>query len=290
MGGAGQHGGQSQKGLKFRLAPTPSGFLHPGNLYNFMLTEAFRKALDGKLLLRIDDLDRSRFRPEFLSDVFRQLEALRIQPDEGPSGPEAFEAEWSQRHRLPLYFKALEAMKPKLYACTCSRKDWKSQANAYPGSCRNLGLAMDEPNRHWRMAVPKSASVRRLDLCGRQVDYPAALPEGDPILRNREGKPAYQLASIVDDLHFEVEAVVRGEDLRPSSGFQYWLAEHMEAKAYTGLRCWHHPLRLNARGEKLSKSSSTQGPMDLSRRELNQLEREARLEVEAALNRTAGGD
>lgn len=283
MGGAGQHGGQPQKGLKFRLAPTPSGFLHLGNLYNFVLTEAFRKALGGKLLLRIDDLDRSRFRPEFLSDVFRQLEVLGIQPDEGPSGPEVFEAEWSQKHRLPLYLEALEALKPQLYACTCSRKDWKSQGSAYPGSCQNLGLALDGPNRHWRMAVPKSAGLRRLDLCGRQVDYPATLPEGDPILRNREGKPAYQLASVVDDLHFEVEAVVRGEDLRPSSGFQYWLAERMEAKAYAGLRCWHHPLRLNAGGEKLSKSSSKQGPLDVSRRELNRLESEALAEVEAAL-------
>ncbi len=288
MGGAGQHGGQPQKGLKFRLAPTPSGYLHQGNLYNFLLTRAFCEALGGKLLLRIDDLDRSRFRPEFLADIFRQLEALGMQPDEGPSGPEVFEAEWSQRHRMPLYLEALEALKPKLYACTCSRKDWKSQGNAYPGSCRNLGLALDGSDRHRRMAVPKSAGIRRLDLSGQQVDYQAALPEGDPILRNREGKPAYQLASIVDDLHFEVEAVVRGEDLRPSSGFQYWLAEQMGAKAYAGLRCWHHPLRLNSRGEKLSKSSSTQGPMDLSRRALNQLEQEAGTELEAALRASKG--
>lgn len=282
-------------GMRFRLAPTPSGYLHEGNLYNFMLTEALRRAMGGTLLLRIDDLDRDRFRPAYLEDVFRQLDALGIVPDLGPSGPEDVDRHWSQRHRQGLYAEALDRLRPHLYACACSRSDWKRDAAGYPGLCRRKGLDLDGSGHHWRIHVPEDAQVRRTRLDGEPATYAAALPEGDPILRNREEKTAYQLASVVDDLHFGVQAVVRGMDLLPSSGFQYWLADRMRAEgnaalpdpaAYALVRCWHHPLMLDEQGNKQSKSTqspSSQGPLRLGRRELEALWRRAEQDAAVVL-------
>jgi glutamyl/glutaminyl-tRNA synthetase len=306
----------SRQGIRFRLAPTPSGYLHEGNLYNFLLNEAFRQALGGSLLLRIDDLDRARFRPVYLEDVFFQLDALGIAPDLGPSGPEEFERHWSQRHRQGMYEEALERLRPQFYACSCSRADWKGTAAGYPGHCRRKGLILGDPDMHWRIHVPEDAQVSRTLLNGSTQTYPAFLPEGDPILRNREGHIAYQLASVVDDLHFGVTAVVRGMDLLPSSGFQYWLADQLaermrvdadaqdavqirdnddaehaaslppDPSAYALVRCWHHPLALDGQGNKLSKStqsSASQGSLRMGRRELRELRSRADRDAAQAL-------
>lgn len=70
--------------LRSRIAPTPSGYLHIGNAYNFLLTEAIVRKANGSLRLRIDDLDAPRVRPEYLQDVFESLSWLGITPDEGP--------------------------------------------------------------------------------------------------------------------------------------------------------------------------------------------------------------
>ena len=74
--------------LKFRYAPTPSGFLHEGNICNFLLVWVLARASGGKILLRIDDLDRERFRKPYLEDIFRKLDSLGLDYDEGPAGPE----------------------------------------------------------------------------------------------------------------------------------------------------------------------------------------------------------
>lgn len=287
-----------QRPLLFRLAPTPSGFLHIGNLYNFLLTDAFRQSLGGRLLLRIDDLDRTRFRPAYLQDIFRHLQALGITPDLGPSGPDDFERHWSQRHRHSLYAAALDRLKPHLYACTCSRNDWKHLGPAYPGSCRDRHHDLDGPDRHWRIHVPSHTRIQRTALDGRLQSYQAHLPEGDPVLRNRRTTIAYQIATIEDDLHFGVQAIVRGMDLLPSSGFQYWLADrlgshrlhtdgehadHPQTSSYAEIRCWHHPLLLDANGNKRSKSTQKQGPLDLTRRQIDDLRSQAQRDADNAL-------
>ena len=66
-----------------RIAPTPSGYLHLGNAYSFLLTKALAKKYDAKILLRIDDLDRDRYRPEFVQDIFDTLDYLEIKIDQG---------------------------------------------------------------------------------------------------------------------------------------------------------------------------------------------------------------
>ena len=89
--------------MKTRIAPTPSGFLHVGNAVSFLITYCLAKSENGKLLLRIDDLDRERYRKEYLEDIFYALDWLGIQYDEGPSSVADFDKYWSQHQRLSLY-------------------------------------------------------------------------------------------------------------------------------------------------------------------------------------------
>jgi glutamyl-tRNA synthetase len=111
---------------RLRLAPTPSGFLHAGNQLNFEWNAKFaRLHPEGRLLLRIDDLDNARKRPEYVQNVFDTLQFMGIQPDEGPVDPLDFEQHWSQTLRMPLYHAALGQLREAghLFACGLSRSE-----------------------------------------------------------------------------------------------------------------------------------------------------------------------
>lgn len=228
--------------VKTRLAPTPSGYLHLGNALNFVLTALVaRTASDGgHLLLRIDDLDADRKRPEYVADVFETLDWLGIEWDEGPSGPDDFEARWSQKHRLPLYFNALEKLRTAglLFACAKSRRDLAPFEGRYPAEFRQQGLSLDAPDVAWRVQTPD--------------DFP--LP--DFVVRRRDEVPAYQVASLCDDRHFEITHLVRGADLRDSTLAQRWLAAQVGWNDFLNVPVWHHDLLTDpATGDKLSKSA-----------------------------------
>jgi glutamyl-tRNA synthetase len=98
-------------GLRTRIAPTPSGFLHAGNAWSFLIAWLCARSRGGPVALRIDDLDAERFRPEYLEDVFASLEWLGLDWDEGPRDPGEFRARYGQRLRLGAYRKALEALR-----------------------------------------------------------------------------------------------------------------------------------------------------------------------------------
>ena len=106
-----------------RIAPTPSGFLHLGNAYSFLLTKALAEKHGAKILLRIDDLDRERYRQEYVQDIFDTLDFLEIQIHQGPSSVAEFESQWTQQERMPLYQEALNQLQQSrlLFSCTCSR-------------------------------------------------------------------------------------------------------------------------------------------------------------------------
>ena len=106
-----------------RLAPTPSGFLHEGNLVNLALVRATAEALGTRVLLRIDDADTDRLRPEYVQDIFRVLEWVGMVPDVGPHTPTDLN-HWSQATRRERYWAALVAMElagAPVFTCTCSR-------------------------------------------------------------------------------------------------------------------------------------------------------------------------
>src|SRR3569833_164758 len=106
-----------------RLAPTPSGYLHLGNVFSFLQTIRLAAHTGARLFLRIDDLDRERADVRYVQDVFDTLDLLGVTWDEGPRGVADFEAVWSQVHRMGLYRSALEDLRQRgvLFACNCSR-------------------------------------------------------------------------------------------------------------------------------------------------------------------------
>ena len=125
---------------KTRLAPTPSGYLHLGNIYSFAVTAALARKTQAKILLRIDDADRERTNKLYVQDIFDTLDFLGIPWDEGPKNTKEYEQEYSQVHRMGIYTKALQQLRESgmLFACTCSRADvLRLNADSiYTGTCR----------------------------------------------------------------------------------------------------------------------------------------------------------
>ncbi|NET33454.1 MAG: glutamate--tRNA ligase [Cyanothece sp. SIO1E1] len=246
--------------LVTRLAPTPSGYLHLGNGLSFVLTWVLAKAQGGKVLLRIDDLDRQRYRPAYLEDIFRTIDWLGLDYDLGPSGPDEFEAKYSQRHRMALYGEYLDRLRQAdlLYACTCSRKrvrETSIDGLLYDGHCREALHALDTGLVAWRIQLPGQAEVQIREWRENSsliLDLNSGM--GDFVVRKKDQFPAYQLASLVDDSHWNINFVVRGKDLLWSTAAQLWLAQQLHLESFQNTLFWHHNLILDEQGEKLSKS------------------------------------
>ena len=241
-----------------RLAPTPSGYLHLGNVLSFALTAALAEQAGVRILLRIDDMDRERVNPLYVQDIFDTLNYLEIPWHLGPHNPKDFEAEWSQRHRLALYQQALQQLQQehRLFACNCSRMQIR-QINGndnYSGTCCNKGIALNTAQVSWRLrTVAKTIEVHT---------YPGGitsevLPDDMQyfVVRKKDGFPSYQLSSVVDDLHFGVNLIVRGQDLWPSTLAQHYLAAELGYASFRQIRFHHHGLLNNGDGSKLSKSA-----------------------------------
>ncbi|UOQ74058.1 glutamate--tRNA ligase family protein [Hymenobacter cellulosilyticus] len=249
-----------------RLAPTPSGYLHLGNAVNFLLTWLIVRRVYGVLHLRIDDLDRARLRPAYLENIFRTIDWLGIDYDHGPSGPEDFERNFSQLHHLAEYEALLQALRQKpglLYACRCSRTQIQSQANGgiYSGSCQPQNLDFEAPESAWRAHVGASTIVSFTDLWLGPVALELSRELGDFVVRKKDGLPAYQIGSIVDDVRLGVTLIVRGVDLLPSTAAQRWLAGFTpDTSPFLQTRLVHHSLLPGPDGGKLSKSQ--QQPLD----------------------------
>lgn len=227
--------------MRFRIAPTPSGFLHEGNRMNIRLIARRRAELGASLLLRIDDLDAERKRPEYVAHIFEVLAEEGVVWDEGPADAADFEARWSQRHRLAEYHALLNRLRDggHLHACVCSRRDWAvHNGDGCPRGCHAQRLPFDAPDTVWRLKTE--------------------LGRGEPgfsVMRTRDGRPAYHIASISDDIRYGVTHVVRGDDLRASTELQLDIARRLGLTAFLDITFEHHPLVLDDSGHKLSKST-----------------------------------
>ncbi len=247
--------------LRTRIAPTPSGWLHQGNGASFVLTWVLARAAGGRVLLRIDDLDRTRFRMEYLDDIFYTLDWLGLDYDEGPVDAQDFLARFSQVHRLDLYNQALAELRLQelCYACHCSRSRIRAASpdGIYPGFCRKKDLDFEMAEVAWRVCLPAHAVAAfrewgRADL--HTVEFGSSM--GDFVVRQKDGMPAYQVASLCDDLHWSINFIVRGADLLPSTAAQVWLAQQIPGKQPFAKACFlHHALLTDSAGEKLSKSA-----------------------------------
>ncbi len=246
-----------------RIAPTPSGFLHLGNAYSFLKTKALAEKHGAKILLRIDDLDRERYRPEYVQDIFETLDFLEIKIDLGPKNLKELENEWSQVHRLEMYRKVLDQLQTstKLFACDCSRKKIQQldPSGYYLGQCleRRVPLPLDKPEVAWRMDTSEADFVRYLEYPDQQKT--GLIPQDSMfyVIRKKDGLPAYHLTSLLDDLHFGVDLIVRGTDLLPSTLAQLDLARNLGLEKFSQINFHHHSLIRGPKQEKLSKSAGS---------------------------------
>jgi glutamyl-tRNA synthetase len=243
-----------------RLAPSPTGGLHVGHARTFLLAWLAARSSGGRVILRIEDIDASRVRPEAISGAIDDLTWLGLDWDEGP---------YLQSHRLTLYDEALDVLKGRelVYPCTCTRADIARAATAphaedegptYPGTCadRSAGDARALGGRPfaWRFRVPAGAVTCWDDQVLGRVELAPARIGGDFVVGRSTGEPSYQLAVVVDDAAMGVNQVVRGEDLVPSTPRQLLL---YQARGAPPPRFGHVPLVLGPDGRRLAKRDAS---------------------------------
>jgi glutamyl/glutaminyl-tRNA synthetase len=230
---------------KTRIAPTPSGFLHVGNVLSFAITAALAKESGAKILLRIDDIDQARANSQYVQDIFDTLNFLAIPWHEGPRD--------LQTHRLGLYNTALAQLRNNglVYACNCSRK----QFNESECACFEKKIPLDADNVSWRLITGKNTEINIKNYNGSIINTVLPADMHDFIVRKKDGFPAYQLTSVVDDLFYGVNLVVRGEDLWSSTLAQHALTSALGRDEFGQIAFYHHALIIDPSGNKFSKSA-----------------------------------
>lgn len=254
-----------------RIAPSPTGYLHVGHALTFWRAQERARAAGGELILRVEDLDVARCRPEFYGALIEDLHWFGLRWDEGPDVDGAF-APYVQSKRRAFYLDAWEKLRSSgfLYPCGCSRKDVLAAALAphdendepiYPGTCRPdiqgavVAANSDLPPRlpagiNWRFRVPDREEMEFMDeRLGGQAAI-AAKDFGDFVAWRRDDVPAYQLAVVVDDAAMQITEVVRGEDLMLSTFRQLLIYRALKLPPPT---FYHAPLILDKSGKRLAK-------------------------------------
>jgi glutamyl-Q tRNA(Asp) synthetase len=243
--------------LVTRFAPSPTGQLHLGHAYSAVLGHDRARQSGGKFLLRIEGLDPTRCRPEFVDGIYEDLEWLGI----GWDVPLLVQSE-----RGAAYAEALERLKAQglIYPCFCTRADIAAALEAphgpaaahCPGTCRNLA---DDPRRRtsephsWRLDAAKALALTGLpswiEADGRGFTSDFADLD-DAILARKDAPAAYHLACVVDDAASGVTLVVRAADLRSSTPIQRLLQSLLGLPEPRYLR---HPLITHGDGRRLAK-------------------------------------
>lgn len=250
--------------VRGRFAPSPSGRMHLGNLYAALLSWLSARRAGGVLVLRMEDLDPDRCRPDYAAQLADDLRWLGLDWDEGyeKGGPDGPYLQSERTDRYAHAFRTLAEM-GLTYPCYCTRAE-RLAAGAphrgdgqavYGGSCRGLSeaerRALEAQGRRpaWRVRTP-GGTERFVD--GHLGPYGEDLARdcGDFIVRRSDGVYAYQLAVVVDDGAMGVNQVVRGRDLMPSTPRQLWLYRLL---GLTPPEFYHVPLLLAPDGRRLSK-------------------------------------
>ena len=243
-----------------RFAPSPSGYLHMGNLLAMLLCWLDCRSQGGKLIFRMEDLDPARSKQVYIDALADDLRWLGLDWDEGWPDPA-----YAQSQRTDYYEEAFQDLKKRdlVYPCWCSRAERLAVASApHPGEkehdsgcrCAHLSakerLTLERSGRKpaWKLRCPDQKIPVEDGHYGLFVQNPAR-DVGDFIIRRADGVFAYQLAVSVDDMLMGVTRVVRGRDLLSSAPRQKWLIETLggTAPAYC-----HAPLLTDGNG-KLSK-------------------------------------
>jgi glutamyl-tRNA synthetase len=249
-----------------RIAPTPSGYLHLGNAVNFALIDRLASGWDAEVALRIDDMDASRARPEFVADIFATLDWLGISPSLGPRDQMSFEQDFTMSARTGYYRSQLDLLSAaglQVFACSCSRADLAASGGVRcAGPCISANPEFEIDRTALRLRIPDSTVV---EMSGTSVDLQAV--HGDVVLWRRDGLPAYHLVTVVEDRDLGVTDIVRGADLLESSALHRWLADYLDAPNVARANYVHHAIITDEGGVKLSKSQLGAGPLERTDRQ-----------------------
>ncbi len=248
-----------------RLAPSPTGALHLGNVRTFMIAWLRARSQGGKVIFRMEDLDHPKDKPGAAAQAVKDLRWLGFDWDE----------EYVQSERKAVYREALEALRATglVYPCVCSRRDVESAQSAphageqlyYPGTCRGRFRTWQEAVefKHrvtetqrdkpcWRFRVPENTVVSFDDAFAGRYEQNVPKTLGDFPLARDEFGAGYTLACTVDDLLMGVTEVVRGDDLLPATPAQILLAQALRL-CDSALRYCHVPLVVGKDGKRLAK-------------------------------------
>ncbi len=238
-----------------RFAPSPTGPLHFGSLVAAVGSYLEARTNRGQWLVRIEDVDTTRCRPEFEGAILRTLDCFGFHFDHRVM---------RQSERDDAYQKALNRLfhEATVFACACTRKEIGDSvlgadgAPIYPGTCR-LQMPEGKEPRAWRIRVPDQVFGFD-DAVQAHVEQNLAAEVGDFVLLRADGPFAYQLAVVVDDAEQEITHVVRGADLIASTPRQIFLQDRLglPVPQYA-----HLPVAVSATGEKLSKQTAA-APLD----------------------------
>jgi glutamyl-tRNA synthetase/glutamyl-Q tRNA(Asp) synthetase len=281
-----------------RFAPAPTGFLHLGHVVNALHVWGVTRAAGGTVLLRIEDHDRQRSRPEYERAILDDLDWLGFVPDEPTT--DAFRAgrcQGRQRDRDAVYERALGRLHAAglVYACECTRRDvqrdqrpttasasgsrltselepaatalspWESAESEreselrYSGRCATRDLAWTDGRG---LRVRLEPSVERFDDLRHGVTEQRPSGQcGDLLVRDRDGNWTYQFAVTVDDLEQGVTLVIRGDDLLESTGRQIQLARMLGRTVPPTFM--HHGLIMKSSTQKLSKADGDTSVRDM---------------------------
>ena len=235
-----------------RLAPSPTGYLHLGHARTFWIAQQHAESAGGTLILRNDDLDRARCRPEFVSAMIEDMQWFGLRWSEGPH---------HQSGRMPHYIAAFEKLRALgfIYPCTCSRQDVLRALAAphagddeplYPGTCRSASPDHPRACVNWRFRVPDDETISFTDGALGMHTETAGRDFGDFLVWRKDDLPSYQLACVVDDAEMQITEVVRGADLLTSTSRQLLLHRALGQREPAFFHC---PLVTDGQGIRLAK-------------------------------------
>ena len=245
-----------------RLAPSPTGALHAGHLLHLIWLFGLARQMGARVLLRLEDHDRVRCRPDYTPALLATLAQLGIRADGGFTGAQP--DPYCQSHVPQRYASALDqlAQQGRLYACDCSRSQIRQRLAAqghalapgdeltYDGHCRHRGLPLHAAGVGLRARLEAQPWAFADLLLGPQRQPPPP----DPLLRDRTGLYTYTLCVVADDLAHHVNLIIRGRDVLAATAGQLALRSLLSTAPPPTFA--HHPLLLTADGRKLSKAAA----------------------------------
>lgn len=247
-----------------RIAPSPTGYLHLGHAATFWTAFARARKVGGLLLLRNEDLDTARCKPEFVRAMLEDLRWFGIEWQEGPDLGGTC-APYNQTERRPQHLQGWRQLAAGgfIYPCSCSRRDIVTAAGAphageeeplYPGTCRPAAQGSPPLKKRegvsWRFRVPEGEKICFTDAARGEQTFVAGRDFGDFVVWRKDDMPSYQLAVVLDDHAMGITEVVRGEDLLLSTARQILL---YRALGLPAPRFYHCPLVTDDDGNRLAK-------------------------------------